>query len=284
MSFDDPTAMIRWTVALAALSSLVMAAELVFVALRRRAGVFWRCCHASLAEGGLGSSAGPSPSPVGRARSLLGRSMPLVLWLYALAAAATLGLAAAGLPYRASLFVLTAASLAVARWRAVGGDGASQMTLIVLTACSLGLLGGGDGGGGAQGRGPASALWFVGLQGLLAYVVAGVAKAVSAEWRNEDVVYKIASTVSYGSGRAARAMESAPGLGRALTLAVIAFELSMPLAVLVPVPATVGFLAVALLFHVGCAAVMGLNDFVWAFASTFPGILFISSTVRHLMA
>jgi hypothetical protein len=163
----------------------------------------------------------------------------------------------------------------VSYWRLVGGDGAIQMTLIALIACSLALL------IGDRTSGRTAVLFFVGGQGLLAYMAAGVAKIVSQEWRREDVVSKIASTVAYGSGPAARVIAFVPGSGRALTVSVIVFETAMPFSILFPVDVTVAFLVIALLFHIGCAVVMGLNDFVWAFAATFPGILYISSSIHR---
>jgi hypothetical protein len=266
MILDDPILMMRWTVGFASISSLVMSAELVAVAAWRQRGVFWRCCQASLTEG----STLPLPQRILRP---VARAIPGLLWLYALSAAATLFLASTGGSYGVALLVLTVVSLVVSSWRLVGGDGASQMTLIVLTACSLGLF--------AGPTGARLVMWFIGLQGLLAYFSAGVAKVVSSEWRNEDIVSRIASTVSHGNDIAARLLDAAPGLGRALTISVIAFELSMPAAVFVPVQVTMAFLLMAAFFHLGCAIVMGLNDFVWAFASTYPAILFISAALQH---
>jgi hypothetical protein len=270
MNFDDPAEMLRWTVALAAFASLVVATELIAVGVWQRDGVFWRCCQAAATE------RVSSGILQGRINFHFEKWIPAVFVLQALAAITTLVFAASRESYREALFVLTACSLVVAYWRVVGGDGAQQMTSIILTACSLALILGG------KTRGPSAALMFIGMQALLAYLVAGVAKVISPEWRNEDVVAKIASTVCYGNGVASGVIEAVPGLGRLLTLSVIAFELSMPLAVVVPVHVTVAFLGMALFFHVGCALVMGLNDFVWAFAATFPAILFVSSMFKRL--
>ena len=269
MNLADPVVALRWTVAIAALASLVAAMELIAVAMWHRNGVFWRCCQAVMTER---EGTGPLAKRMNAYREPATR---IVLVVYAVAAGATLLLVFSGARYQEALLVLTAVSLAVSYWRVVGGDGATQMTLIVLTACSLGALLGGGETGGAR-----SVLWFVGLQGILAYFVSGVAKLVSSEWRNEDVVSKIASTVCYGHDAAARVLESVPGLGRIMTLSVIGFEIAMPFALVFPVQVTVAFLAVALFFHIGCAFVMGLNDFVWAFAATFPGILFLSNTIN----
>jgi hypothetical protein len=271
MIFADPIVMLRWTVAVAAFAAFVTATELIAVSIWYRNGVFWRCCQGAMTEK---EEVGPL---TGWVNAWLKRWLPAVFVVKALAAAITLLLIFSGASYREALFVLTGCSLVVAYCRVVGGDGANQMTLIVLTASTLALVMGGETQGGR------AALLFVGSQGLLAYFVAGVAKVISSEWRNEDVVSKITSTVSYGNGAAFRMMDATPGLGRVLTLSVIGFELAMPLAIIFPVHVTMGFLGLAFFFHVGCAVVMGLNDFVWAFASTFPAILFISSVLHKLI-
>ena len=35
-------------------------------------------------------------------------------------------------------------------------------------------------------------------------------------------------------------------------------------------------------FHVGIAVVMGLNNFVWAFAGCYPALLLLTSQIQHL--
>lgn len=248
---------------------MVMAAELVYVSLFQRRGIFWSCCQVSTADGEM------LPLPR-RVCAGVAQATPVLLWAYLASAATLVILALTGLSYTIALYVLTICSLGIAIWRVVGGDGASQMTLIVLTACTLGSLSGGP-------RGAAASLWFVGLQGLLAYFVAGVAKLISPEWRNEDIVSKIASSASYGNETAAQAVAVVPGLGRTLTLSVIVFEIAMPLAIVMPLQQTMWFLGIAISFHLGCAFVMGLNDFVWAFMATFPSILYISTQVNGVL-
>ena len=47
-----------------------------------------------------------------------------------------------------------------------------------------------------------------------------------------------------------------------------------------PRPLALAVLAAALVFHAGNAAIMGLNTFVWAFAATYPAILWLHAAVR----
>ena len=55
--------------------------------------------------------------------------------------------------------------------------------------------------------------------------------------------------------------------------AVIVFEVSFPLVLLTPLSIAIGILAIGVMFHLGSAAVMGLNSFVWPFPATYACVL-----------
>jgi hypothetical protein len=263
--FAHPVSALHATIALASAASLVESAEAIWAGVRSRDGVFWQTCRAGILE----RSARLSNE---HATTMVDTGVIVLLSTRALCAALTLAAVFAQGRYLEPLILLTLTALVASHWRIVGGDGASQMATIVLMAASTALLVTGDEASAAP-----PVLWFVGFQGILAYFVAGIAKAASAEWRNEDVVLKVVSTVAYGNAFIVRVLRRLPGLGRLLTLSVIGFELAMPLALAVPPEITLVFLAGALFFHVSCAFVMGLNDFVWAFSATYPGILYLAS-------
>jgi hypothetical protein len=46
------------------------------------------------------------------------------------------------------------------------------------------------------------------------------------------------------------------------------------------------FLGWGVAFHLGCAVVMGLNNFLWAFIATYPALLFaadwLAATLRKM--
>jgi hypothetical protein len=91
------------------------------------------------------------------------------------------------------------------------------------------------------------------------------------------------NTASYGSPEAGALLGKYPWLGRLATWSTLVFELGFVLVFVVPPPLVVVPLALGVMFHAGIAAVMGLNNFVWAFTSTYPAVLFVSLEIRSLM-
>jgi hypothetical protein len=63
---------------------------------------------------------------------------------------------------------------------------------------------------------------------------------------------------------------------------VIVFECTFPLAILSPRLALV-FFGAGIAFHVGIAAVMGLNNFVWPFIATYPAVYIASNDLSSAM-
>jgi hypothetical protein len=145
-----------------------------------------------------------------------------------------------------------------------GGDGADQMLVIVLAGVALGWLL--PEGGLAQ----KLALWFVTLQLVLSYGVAGVAKAVSRPWWNGTGLTGIFSTHSYGSPRFSAMAYRWPALVIAMSWSVILFEASFPMALFAPKEVVALLLVTGALFHLGTAFIMSLNTFLFAFLAAYP--------------
>jgi hypothetical protein len=155
--------------------------------------------------------------------------------------------------------------------RAFGDDGSDQMNSVVLLTVLLCV-------------GPYSnefilkiGLWFIALQVCLSYTAAGVAKLISPQWRSGEAVYRIFNTGTYGVERVARFLEHRKTLSIFLCWSVIGMEILFPLCLILPGPLKWVFLAWGALFHLQCAIIMGLNSFLWAFISTYPAILYVSS-------
>jgi hypothetical protein len=145
-----------------------------------------------------------------------------------------------------------------------GGDGADQMIVIVLAGVGLGWLL--PEGGLAQ----KLALWFVTLQLVLSYGVAGVAKAVSRKWWDGTGLTGIFSTYSYGSPRFSAVANRWPALMIAMSWSVILFEAGFPAALFAPKELVALFFLVGALFHLGTAVLMSLNTFLFAFLAAYP--------------
>lgn len=145
-----------------------------------------------------------------------------------------------------------------------GGDGADQMIVIVLAGLGLAWLL--PEGGLAQ----KLALWFVTLQLVLSYGVAGVAKAVSRAWWDGTGLAGVFSTHSYGSPRFSAIATRWPALIMAMSWSVILFEVGFPATLFAPHPLAALFFLVGALFHLGTAVVMSLNTFLFAFLAAYP--------------
>jgi hypothetical protein len=78
----------------------------------------------------------------------------------------------------------------------------------------------------------------------------------------------------------ARLVQRHPSLLFALVWSVIGFELAFSLSVVAPAPVTILLLLTGVVFHVGIAVVMGLNDFLWVFVAMYPNVLACNSLLH----
>ena len=154
-------------------------------------------------------------------------------------------------------------------WRKpFGDDGADQMTNIVsITVCLCAVVGN---GGFLFNLG----LIFIAAQALLSYVTAGVAKLWSSSWRSGEAIFRVFNTESYGMRSIGCFLENKRSLSAILCWSVITFECAFLFAPFAPLTISISLLLVIACFHVSCAIIMGLNNFVWAFLSTFPALLY----------
>lgn len=165
---------------------------------------------------------------------------------------------------RLALLLSLGAALAV-RWRRnLGGDGAEQMGAVILAAACLAAL-------------PLPSQerirWvviFLTAQLCLSYTTAGIAKLISPLWRGGQALPAILSTSGHGHPAAAAFFRRYPAVSLAASWGVILFESLFPLAFLGPFWLIAAALILGLCFHLACAALMGLNSFVWSFPAVYP--------------
>lgn len=117
-------------------------------------------------------------------------------------------------------------------------------------------------------------LLFLTAQCVLAYSVAGIAKAISPGWRDGRYLVQILCIRTYCSAGTGDFAQSHRGLVRLIAWGVIGWECLFVLALLLPPPVAVLFLLAGVVFHIGTALVMGLNDFLWAFSAAYPAVFF----------
>jgi hypothetical protein len=239
--------------------------------------------RAQLAEGGL---YGYSVLATGRSLTLRGPMAPIfaaifrypaVLGLAAAQLAAAAVLLAAGILRSPELLVpagIAALAILAARMllylrNQLGLDGGDQMMLVVATGVAVALL--------VPDRDAGTiALYYVAAQLLLSYAVAGIAKAISPSWRSGRAIPEILSTIDHGSPSVGTFLRGHPGFSRLACWSVVLFECSAPLLILLGTPGAVAIIVAGLCFHVSIALLMGLNNFLWSFAATYPALLMLA--------
>jgi hypothetical protein len=118
----------------------------------------------------------------------------------------------------------------------------------------------------------------------LSYSVGGLSKVLSAEWRQGRALVGVMGTHSYGHSLVARASSRSATFSICVCWLLILSETLFPLALFAPhsvlLPVLVGFL----LFHASHAYFMGLNTFVWAFASAYPSFIVLNHQITRALA
>jgi hypothetical protein len=149
-------------------------------------------------------------------------------------------------------------------WRnRYGSDGADQMTAIVLAGVAIGSV------FPSSELAQTAAIAFIAAQACLAYLAAGVSKAMSPMWRSGAALGAIMQSETWGS----RHLVSMMGNRQWAMLAswsVIVAECAFVSVIVAPSWLTVAILAWGVTFHVSCALAMGFNTFFWAFVASYP--------------
>ncbi|WP_292811855.1 hypothetical protein [Microbacterium sp.] len=221
-----------------------------------------------------GGVLGPPPAARSDVRS---RMLLLLVAAQVIAALIVITVGVASPPGWVALCLLVIAFTSLRVLRRVGGDGAEQMASIVLIATAL-----------VAPAFPgdvrvALAVAFIAAQAVLAYLTSGVAKFVSPVWRDGTGLRGILSTVDHGTPAIGRWLGRHPGLSVAASWATIGFECGFVLALVLPPPLAGAVLGVGLAFHAACAALMGLNSFLWAFPATYPCVWVANEAVRGVL-
>ena len=152
-----------------------------------------------------------------------------------------------------------------------GLDGADQMLWILVAGLAVAAL--------SNSAAPLRIyLWFVALQGCLAYCVAGVAKLSALGWRDGTFLVGIAQTSMYGHRMFATVISARPRVAITASWLIILWECGFPLVLVAPSPAAAAILCVGVVFHLANTLIMGLNTFFLAFVATYPAIAFCVQT------
>lgn len=118
-------------------------------------------------------------------------------------------------------------------------------------------------------------LAWIAAQSVLSYWLAGLAKIKTSRWRDGAALAALlASDGPYAVWRRVRWVADAKVLRRVLGWGIFLFELLFPLVLFLPPSWKWVFLSLGLSFHLSTAAVLGLNRFIWAWAATYPALLY----------
>ena len=154
-----------------------------------------------------------------------------------------------------------------------GSDDASVAILLVVLVSRIGR------GGDVQ---LATAL-VIAAEACLAYFVSGISKLQSDVWRNGDALARILRTRIFGASWAATLIGRAPRLARLNCRLIVLWEFSFVLVLFVPLQVALAIVGIGVLFHAGCAVLMGLNTFVWSFAATYPAVIFANVQLHRVL-
>lgn len=153
-------------------------------------------------------------------------------------------------PVFVGILLLTTWAIAV-RWRGTFNGGSDAMTFLILAAWWASLM---------FPSMQTVCVLYISIQLILSYLVAGIAKAASPQWRNgEALQYFLNQSGFYVS----------PVWALFLGWAVIVFECLSPLAFFAPSV----FVAFAVAFHLANVFLFGLNRFFFAWLAAYPALL-----------
>lgn len=125
-----------------------------------------------------------------------------------------------------------------------------------------------------------SAIGFIALQTVISYFSSGVHKLRSVIWRSGDAVVGIFSARMYGNRWVYLILQKFGLLAFVLSWSIIVFEISFVFVFIGEPKLTIFMLLSGIAFHLSTAVFMGLNNFLFAFLSTYPAIIYSVYTLK----
>ncbi len=120
-------------------------------------------------------------------------------------------------------------------------------------------------------------LGWIAAQSVLSYFLAGVAKLSATNWRTGFALETLLRADGpYTLFKPASSFADSKTLCAALSWMIILFEIAFPLVLVLPWEGKLAMLSAGLLFHITNAFVLGLNRFIWAWAATYPALLYFA--------
>ena len=177
-----------------------------------------------------------------------------------------------GVSLVSAIFLFVSSLIILIRWRGAFNGGSDFMTMVVLTGLLVSQLAHAYVGPVIAWR---AGLWYITIHSISSYFISGTIKLVSSDWRSGRVLVHFLDGGLYGP-------LSDHSLLRKKPIAVIAswsfilWECLFPLALAGPQWAML-WSGIAALFHFLVFRFFGLNRFFWAWAASFPAIIYCST-------
>lgn len=168
-----------------------------------------------------------------------------------------------GSNWAAPLAFLTTLLVAL-RFRGSLNGGADSMSLVLLSALSVGSVLGHQG----------FCLGYIAFQCVASYVLAGWCKIRRPPWRSGVAVHQLLHRSAYDVPLVAQKLFSTAAPCLVAAWAVMGFELSF-LALPWQHALAPALIAAGLGFHLANFAILGLNRFFWIWAATYPALLYV---------
>lgn len=176
-----------------------------------------------------------------------------------------------GVSLTSSLFLFMSTVLLLIRWRGAFNGGSDFMTLVVLTGVLISQLAQPVVGGALAWK---AGLWYITLHAITSYFISGAIKLLQPEWRDGRILTYFLDGGIHGP-LVQDSLFRQRGIAIAASWLFIGWECLFPLALAGPQWASL-WCGVALVFHLLVFRFFGLNRFVWAWAASFPAIVYCS--------
>lgn len=171
------------------------------------------------------------------------------------------------------LFLFLSTFLITLRWRGSFNGGSDYLTLIILLCLCIAFIKR-DSLMLAKG-----ALWYMSLQVISSYFLAGLYKIKQEKWRSGKAIAGFISSPNYKVPSIILEKSQDPTVAQKMAWIIILFEITFPL-VLVHPYLSVLYIASGMVFHLANFWIFGLNRFFWVWCASYPAIFYCAKFVQ----
>jgi hypothetical protein len=118
-------------------------------------------------------------------------------------------------------------------------------------------------------------VYFIGLQSLISYFVAGLSKWKKSEWRSGQALRAFLQITIYKTPKWMNSLCKKDVFVCGLSWILMLFEVGFPIVIFSRPELAERFLILGLLFHLANAYWLGINRFLYAWVATYPCVLFM---------